>query len=125
MKVETHQTPALKVISDYGGERANLPVPKNTQVRQVSQWMIDHIHDVVINMSHPTVDISKRDDVGLKDALMSQVRSAEYLLNILRRYSSPPSPCKDAPDAPSQSESIIAINEWILSENSKDRSPKG
>lgn len=118
MKVETHQIPALKVISDYGGERANLPVPKTTEVRQVSQWMIDHIYEIVINMSHPTVDISKRDEAGLKDALMSQVRSAEYLLNILRRYSSPPSPGKDAPGVPSQSESIVAINEWILEESS-------
>jgi len=119
MKVQQHQTPALKVISDYGGERTNLPVPKNTEVRQISQWMLDHIYDLVIGMSHPMVDISKRDDVGLKDALMSQVQTASYLLSILRRYSSPPSPGKDAPNIPSQAESIVAINEWILQENAE------
>lgn len=117
MKVQQHQIPALKVISDWGGERANLPIPKTTEVRQVSQWMLDHIYEAIINMSHPTVDISKRDDVGLKDALMSQVKAAEYLLNILRQYSSPPSPGKDAPNIPSRAESIVAINEWILEEN--------
>lgn len=91
----------------------------------MSQWMIDHIYEVIVKMSHPMVDILKHENVGLKDAILSQAQSAKYLLDLLHQYSSPPSPRMEAPNVPSQSDSIVAINNWIISENERKDGNQG
>lgn len=115
MKVQRHKLECLKVVSDFGGEKTNLPIPKTTDCVSISQWMIDHIYETLISMYHPMVDITKREEIGLRDALLQQSQSASYLLDLIRDLASAPSPGKSAPNVPSQAECVRAINNWIIS----------
>lgn len=114
MKVIKTTTDSLSVESEYGGSRDNLTPPKSTACVMMSLWLVDHIRETLINLSHPKIEIAKKEEVALKEALTESARTASYLTDLLRDYASSPSPNCEAPNIPRREECVRAIDQWIV-----------